>query len=211
MTAEEEQRLRRRKRCYHRVMSGLEKGGDFRVVLLTSSPQAVNDIQTDYRRLCAKLQRLGVITAYIRVIEHTESGLSHIHAIWRGKFIPQRLLSLYWEVIHQSPIVRIKRLWGGKRGKSRVGSYLAKYMAKESSRRYSWNWTWVYKAFVAVWRRAKSLAAMANDYAHYQDWFLEFLDTWQVHLRRHEPPAKLISWLELRLQLARRRSFQGVG
>ncbi len=211
LSPEEEQRIRRRKRCYHRVMSGLEKGGDFRVVLLTSSPASVNDIQTDYRRLMAKLKRLGVVTAYVRVIEHTDSGLQHIHAVWRGRFIPQPLLSLYWEVIHQAPIVRIKKLWGGKRGKSRVGSYFAKYMAKEASRRYSWDWHWVYKAFVAVWRLCKALSYQANDYVHYDQWFTQFLDMWQAHLRSGQDPQRLIDLCNLRLQLARRLSFQGVG
>ncbi len=192
-------------------MSGLEKGGDFRVVLLTSSPQSRNDIQTDYRRLMAKLKRLGVVTAYVRVIEHTQSGLQHIHAIWRGKYIPLPILSMYWEQIHQAPIVRLKKLWGGKRGKARVGSYLAKYMAKESSRRYSWDWDWVYKAFVSVWRLCKALSYQANEHVHYAQWFPQFLTIWQAHLRAGQDPQRLIDLCHLRLQLARRLSFQAVG
>ena len=52
---------RRRKRCFHRVISGLEKGGDLRFLTLTSSNEAVNPIQQDFRRLQMRLKRRGII------------------------------------------------------------------------------------------------------------------------------------------------------
>lgn len=141
---------KRSRRCYHRVMSGLERGGKLRFLTLTSSNEAPADIQKSWRALYMRMLRRGLITGYIKVPELTEAGKQHLHVLFRGNFIAQRLLSLWWSEIHQSSVVDIRfvRPYGGKK---RVASYMAKYMSKEQAGRYSWSWGWVWRGFCRHW------------------------------------------------------------
>ena len=75
---------RRHSRCFQRVISGLEKGGQLRLITLTSSPDAPQDIQRSFRKLIMRLKRRGVLKDYIKVIENTENGAQHIHMCFRG-------------------------------------------------------------------------------------------------------------------------------
>lgn len=132
-------------------MSGLERGGSLRFLTLTSSPEAPADIQRSWRALYMRLQRRHLITGYIKVPELTESGLLHLHVLFRGSYIAQALLSKWWQEIHSSKIVDIRtfRPYGGKK---RVANYMAKYMAKEGAGRYSWSWGWVWRGFCKHWQ-----------------------------------------------------------
>ncbi len=185
-------------------MSGLEKGGDLRVVTLTSSLCVARDIQLDFRVLMARLKRRGLVTGYIKVIEETQSGLQHIHAVFRGRYIHQPWLSDQWREIHGASVVWIERLKGGRRGKHRVGSYLAKYMSKELGRRYSWDWGWVYRNFVATWRRARRLAEDTAVYTRENAWFNSFLRLWQSHLHSGRDPERWIQYMTTRWRQAQR-------
>jgi len=138
------------RRCYHRVMSGLERGGSLRFITLTSSPNAPDDIQKSWRALYMRLQRRGLIKGYIKVPEITQAGKLHYHILYRGSYISQRLLSRWWSEIHQSPIVDI-RSFRPYKGKKPIASYMAKYMSKESAGRYSWSWGWVWRGFAGHW------------------------------------------------------------
>lgn len=138
------------RRCYHRVMSGLERGGSLRFLTLTSSVESPDDIQRSWRALYMRMLRRGLITGYIKVPETTKSGRLHYHILFRGSYISQRLLSRWWSDIHQAPIVDIRSFVPFK-GKKPVASYMAKYMSKESAGRYSWSWGWVWRGFCRHW------------------------------------------------------------
>lgn len=143
-------RNKKSRRCYHRVMSGLERGGSLRFLTLTSSLSSPEDIQRSWRALYMRMKRRGLINGYIKVPEYTKAGRLHLHVLFRGSYIAQTLLSTWWLEIHQAPVVDIRsyRPYGGKRG---VASYMAKYMCKESAGRYSWSWGWVWRGFCRHW------------------------------------------------------------
>lgn len=196
---------RRRKRCFHRVISGLEKGGSLRLITLTSSPEAPEDIQRSFRKLIMRLRRRGLLDDYIKAIETTDSWLEHIHMVFRGSYIEQKLLSYLWSEIHNSPVVDIRKVKSGYKNKRGVANYLAKYMSKEMFRRYSWSWGWVYKGFVKTWVLACRVYRQINDSVGDSFPFLRLLRLWKGHLKRGSPPQTLLGnlrFLQERASLA---------
>jgi len=137
---------RRFSRMYHGVRSGLERQENVRLLTLTSSPGS-GDFQKDFRKLIMRLKRRGLVESYIRCPELTRSGLRHDHIIFRGSYIEQAYLSHLWAEIHKSPVVDIRRVGG----RHRLACYLANYLAKSLSGRYSYSWSWVWKGFVRSW------------------------------------------------------------
>ncbi len=135
---------------YHRVRSGLEKQGNVRLLTLTSSPSS-GDFQRDFRKLIMRLRRRGLIEDYIRCPEKTKTGLRHDHILFRGSYIEQAYLSYLWGQIHHSPVVDIRRVGGHHR----LACYLANYLAKSPSGRYSYSWNWVWKGFAHSWKILK--------------------------------------------------------
>jgi hypothetical protein len=98
--------------------------------------------------------RRGLISGYIKVPEFTKRGKQHLHILFRGHYIPQELLSLWWNQIHKSSIVWIEyvRLHGGNKA---IAGYMAKYMSKDMAGRYSWSWGWVWRGFCRDWHDLK--------------------------------------------------------
>ncbi len=201
---------RRRKRCYHRVISGIEKGGELRFITLTSSPQSPTDIRKSLRRLLRILRSQGFLTDYLRVIELTTAGREHVHMIYRGSYIPHELLSTLWERIHNAPIVDVRRIKPHPRGKHKAASYMAKEMSKQGYRRYSWSWFWVYKGFVKVWKLANSLLRTYNKVLFDPVPFGRFLRLWQAHLHTGLSPPAFLNLLHYQLsQLNGGRLYPG--
>lgn len=143
------------RRCYQRVMSGLERGGTLRFLTLTSSPESTKDIEASFRALYMRAKRRGLIQGYIKVPELTKQGRAHLHVLFRGEYISQKLISKWWSEIHRASVVDIRavRPYGGKR---KVANYMAKYMSKEAAGRYSWSWGWVWKGFCKDWKIYKA-------------------------------------------------------
>jgi hypothetical protein len=142
------------RRCFQRTISGLERGGQFRFLTLTSSKESSPDIHKHFRILMARLKRRGLVKGYIQVPEFTKSGLAHKHIIIRGSYIDQAILSAMWQEIHGAKIVDIRRI-KSLHGKGRMANEMAKYMAKENALRYSWDWGWVWKGFCKDWTALK--------------------------------------------------------
>lgn len=138
------------KRCYHRVISGVERGGRLRFLTLTSSDAAPEDIQRSWRKLYMRLKRRNLLDGYIKVVEQAPDGRKHLHILIRGPFIKQAIIKAMWTDIHQSSIVDI-RLVKPRRTPAAMASYMAKYMSKEHAGRYSWSWAWVWRGFVGHW------------------------------------------------------------
>jgi hypothetical protein len=83
---------------------------------------------------------------YLWVLELTEEDWPHLHIVFRGDFIPQRLLSKWWERLHGAPIVDIRKVWTG----AGAGRYMAKYLGKDLTRigkhrRYGKSGSWLPK------------------------------------------------------------------
>lgn len=201
----DESALRRKKRCFHRVISGLEKGGSLRLITLTSSDAAPGDIQRSFRKLIMRLRRRQLCHDYIKVVEEKDDGRRHIHMCFRGQYIDQAYLSALWEEIHASPVVDIRQVKTGSRHKLAVAGYLAKYMAKELTRRYSWSWGWVYKGFVGVWREAKHMLYGYSRFGLHAWLWADFLNLWRLHLRRHLSAEEFMMMLEYGLKKLRQQ------
>jgi hypothetical protein len=147
-------RTAKSRRCFHRVISGLERGGQFRFLTLTSSNQSPDTCQRSWRVLYMRLKRRGLIEGYIKVPEPSKNGKQHLHVLFRGEYILQALISEMWQEIHGAKIVDIRKV-KGKRTKAQLAGYMAKYMAKDNTFRYSWSWGWVWRGFVRDWEQLK--------------------------------------------------------
>ncbi|MBA7587397.1 hypothetical protein ES708_29426 [subsurface metagenome] len=142
----------RGRRMYHRVMSGLEKGGQLRLLTLTTAKVEANDnFQRDFRKLRMRLLRRGLLLDYIRCREMTESGLRHEHILFRGSYIEQVYLSHLWAEIHGAPVVDIRQV----HTKAGMASYLAKYAGKGIEARTAYSWGWVWRGFCHSWELVK--------------------------------------------------------
>ncbi len=182
-------------------MSGLERGGSLRFLTLTSSLDAPADIQRSWRALYMRMLRRGLISGYIKVPELTKAGKAHLHILFRGKYIAQKLISQWWAEIHKSGVVDIRafRPYGGKR---RVANYMAKYMSKESAGRYSWSWGWVWRGFAGhwtLWKRYWSFyferegkTTFKNCLLGWQFWLHGIYDIWIEGLKDKDPPGVVI-------------------
>lgn len=153
------------KRCYHRVISGIERGGAFRFLTLTASNQSPDLAQHSFRVLYKRLHRRGLIRGYIKVPEMSKNGKQHVHVLFRGDYIDQRLISHWWQEIHHAKVVDIRRV-GLRRSKRNIASYMAKYMSKDNWYRYSWNWDWVWKGFCGDWKKLKRLFRQVEGSIH---------------------------------------------
>jgi hypothetical protein len=172
-------RSRRQRRCYHRVISGIERGGQLRLLTLTSSPDSPEDIHRSFRALVLRLKRRGLLKGYIQVPELTKSGLQHKHVLFRGSYIEQQLISHWWQEIHKARVVDIRKV-NTPSTKGRIAGYMAKYMAKDMIARYSWDWGWVWKGFVKGW---KALYRYWRDEEGKVGGFAVLLNAWRNALR----------------------------
>jgi len=184
------------KRCYHRVISGIEKGGNFRFLTLTSSKDSPDTCQRSWRCLYMRLKRRGLVRAYIKVPELSKNGKQHLHIIYEGDYIAQAAISEMWLEIHHAKIVDIRKAYAGN-GNKGLALYLAKYMSKENAFRYSWSWSWVWKGFVKDWTALKRLWRYNNQFAVPAS-FNELLLIWR-HFLHLKIPYYLRSFLDERM------------
>ncbi|MBA7707190.1 hypothetical protein ES703_116059 [subsurface metagenome] len=169
MTGTGDNRTQKSRRCYHRVISGIERGGTFRFLTLTSSNDSPDLCQRSWRCLYMRLLRRGLVTAYIKVPERSKNGKQHLHVLFRGSYIEQAYVSRLWQEIHSAPVVDIRRVKGG-RSPRQVAAYMAKYMSKDNWFRYSWSWSWVWRGFCKDWTRLKRLYRYLNESGLCYDW-----------------------------------------
>jgi len=180
------------RRCYHRVISGLERGGSFRFLTLTSSNESPDTCQRSWRVIYMRLKRRGLVQAYIKVPELSKNGKQHLHIILRGEYIAQAALSEMWQEIHKAKVVDIRRC-NLKRGKRGLAAYMAKYMSKENIFRYSWSWSWVWRGFAGHWTRLKRLWRHYNSLGKPSS-FAELLLMWR-HFVKLKVPDPLLTFL----------------
>ncbi|MBA7587467.1 hypothetical protein ES708_29496 [subsurface metagenome] len=172
---------------YHRVMSGLEKGGQLRLLTLTTARQSDNELfQKHFRMLRMRLLRRGLLLDYIRCREMTKSGLRHEHILFRGNYIAQVYLSQQWQEIHGAPVVWIQSV----RGKSWLASYLAKYAAKGVAARTAYSWGWVWRGFAKSWSLVKRVGW------RWGYTFAEILTYWRICIKvDYKPDERMLACL----------------
>ncbi len=147
------------RRCYHRVISGIERGGTLRFLTLTASNQSPDTAQRSFRALYMRLKRRGLIKGYIKVPEVGKNGKQHLHVLFRGSYIEQALISHWWQELHKAKIIDIRAVRRGSDPK-KLASDMASYMSKPNHLRYSWNWDWVWRGFVSDWAKLKKLICL---------------------------------------------------
>ena len=145
---------KKRRRFFQRAMSGIgmafANGEEVRFLTLTSSPRSPEDIRRSWRTMVKRIRRKIGRFDYIAVKEFTKAGRPHIHALYRGKYLPQRWISDTWQKIHKANIVYIEKVYGDRR---RVSNYLGKYLSKELSSKYWASWNWIFRGSVGVWNQ----------------------------------------------------------
>lgn len=150
------------RRCYHRVISGIERGGRLRFLTLTSSNDSPDTCQRSFRALYMRLKRRGLIEGYIKVPEKSRNGKQHLHVLFRGSYVPQALISQFWQELHRAKIVDIQMVHPYT-DRHKLASDMASYMAKNNAYRYSWSWAWVWRGFCNDWKKLKRLWYYLND------------------------------------------------
>lgn len=140
-----------------------------------------------------RLQRRGLIQAYIKIPELSKNGKQHLHIIFRGEYIAQAMISELWQELHKAKVVDIRQV-NRRRSKKDLAAYMAKYMAKDNFFRYSWSWSWVWRGFCKHWERLKrtwryhqSLGIKAT--------FQDALLVWR-HFLRMKRPGPLLRFLD---------------
>lgn len=142
------------RRCYHRVISGIERGGRLRFLTLTSSKESPDTCQRSFRALYMRLKRRGLLKGYIKVPELSKNSKQHLHVLFRGSYVEQALISHWWNEIHHAKIVDIRAVKSGT-SRRKLASDMASYMSKANLYRYSWNWDWVWRGFCRDWAELK--------------------------------------------------------
>lgn len=143
---------RRKKRFYQRAVSGVTAGkhrNEFIAFLtLTSSLESPADITHSWEKLKKRIRRGYGNFEYIWVRERTQSGLVHMHILFRGPYIPQDWISKNWEEIHKAKIVYVEAVWDT----GKAIRYMMKYLSKEMEGRFGYSWKWIFKGAAQVWK-----------------------------------------------------------
>jgi hypothetical protein len=153
---------KKQRRAFQRLMSGLTVGKSrnqrIRFMTLTTSSQAKElgfdkKLNDHFRALKMRiLRKYHFKMKYWKI--RTNEGNGVLHIVFRGKFIPQKWLSVQWANLRKSPIVDIRSLYETLRGLKGICFYLiGNYLSKQSFERMSWGYSWVFPTFVGCWKR----------------------------------------------------------
>jgi len=135
------------------LMAQASAGNPNRFITLTSNPrsgetaqEALKTLSHAWNVIVKKLRRAHPKrrSEYLAVVEATKRGMPHLHILYRGPFVPQRVLSHWMAELAQAPIVDIRRV----KNQREAVRYVAKYITKKpaqfgASKRY-----WKSRAYV---------------------------------------------------------------
>jgi hypothetical protein len=119
----------------NRLVSLVEQAPPDRMLTLTVDTKAYRDPLAAARRMGHALPALirkmrawlkGGALEYLAVWERTRAGWPHLHVLIRGPFLPQRLVSDWWNELTRSPVVYFTLLNGSRAGARYVTKYLTK-------------------------------------------------------------------------------------
>lgn len=117
------------------LMGQAASGHPTRFITLTANPHEkenpedrLKGLSHAWRLIILRLRRLhpGMSIQYLAIVEETKRGEPHLHILFRGPFIPQRLLSGWMDELEHAPIVDIRKI----KNPREVISYVAKYVTK---------------------------------------------------------------------------------
>ena len=188
---------RKARRAFQRIISGLHRPGQYRLLTLTSSDAAPRDVQASWHILINRLRRLGIVKAYIKVIESKPDARSHIHVIIRGSYIEQTHLSSLWASVHLSPVVDIRKVEVGMEAKRGVARYLCKYLSKQLNRRISPSSHWLYPGACHAWRSLVKATIRINQLQAGSLTWSQVLSAWHVHLSQGAKLGNVLKHLAL--------------
>lgn len=178
-------KLKRRKRRFlHRAFTGIAVGGQLRLLTLTTSNEALDiNIHQSWRKLLMRMRRRLSKFEYIGVREIDSRGACHLHILYRGDYVSQKMVSAFWSEIHLSPVVDIRLARGGR---ARLGLYLSKYLCKNVYNRFWCSYGWVFKGWLGWSKYIKwqtrgypsresilHLARCSKSFCAYELWRLE--------------------------------------
>ena len=177
---------RKRKRAFHRLMSGLSRsrsrGDRLRFMTLTSSSESEHGSLSRHFQVLRKRieRRFGFLPQYWKI--NTNEGHGVMHIVFKGGFIPQAWLSEAWASIHGACVVDIRAL---KNRPKRLANYLiSNYLGKQSFERMSWSWNWVFRGFCHLWR------------SRFASWYcidrVSCLRAWNRLISRYESPVPFV-------------------
>jgi hypothetical protein len=191
---------KKQRRAFQRLMSGLTVGKSrrerLRFATLTTSDEAKQlgfdkKLNGHFRILKMRiLRKYHFKMKYWKI--RTNEGNGVLHIIFRGKHVPQKWLSEQWADIHMSPIVDIRSLYETLRGLKGICFYLiGNYLSEQSFERMSWDYSWVFPAFVGCWRRLIEKYGFKRGLELWSRLLCRpFLITRQVRLSRFLPECK---------------------
>ena len=173
---------KKQKRAYRDLNSGFSKhSGEIpRFLTLTSSDDALDPVSLDFRILVLRIRRMTparlVREGYLKELQlrkfypgksrveplkfeyckiETSEGNGVLHVVYFGDYIPQRWLSAVWGIVHQSPIVDVRKVTRRDRADHRLARYVVAQYCSGQSRfvRHDSSVGWVFRGFVAQFRR----------------------------------------------------------
>jgi len=94
-----------------------------------------------WRLIIKRLRRLHPKESieFLAVVEATKAGEPHLHVLFRGPYIPQKLLSTWMNELTESPIVDIRKIRNQKEVVRYVAKYITKAPAQFGSRKRYWS------------------------------------------------------------------------
>jgi len=93
------------------------------------SPEEAYYVMSHAFSLLVKILRRRLIPKtldFVMIVEATEQGYPHLHALLDCEYIPQRILSGIWKRLTGAPIVDIRQVYSPQK----TASYLTKYLTK---------------------------------------------------------------------------------
>lgn len=128
-------------------------------------------------------RHLGQKPEFYAVTEQTKRGEPHLHVLMRCGYIPQRLVSQWWQELTGARIVDIRRVKDAKKAARYVAKYLAKGLHKfGNSKRYWSSRGWLLPAERQVDEEPWVAPAWKYSKEHIEDieWSHRKLGWWRV-------------------------------
>lgn len=126
-----------------------------------------------FKRIQRYASQFGRHVAFFGIREWYSDGRVHAHIMFRGCYIPQKLLSTWWSDIHHSPYCWTNYAYGAH---SHAVGYISKYFSKGAVGRSFASQDWVYRGYIKDFHEISS--------RYYQDMRLLIIK-WHAHLSRH--------------------------
>lgn len=123
--------------------AAMARGERVRLMTLTDGTGgdlAARDVYEAWNRLRTRLRKRGLLSEYAAVMETTQAGALHLHALTTGSYIPQKRLSEFAQQAGFGKVADIRAVRAGegtgdgdKRSAAYVSKELAGYVSKQKT------------------------------------------------------------------------------